>query len=109
MATTFRVLGLATALTLGTALAASAQTNPSNPQVGTGLNGGVSHAVPGAGATTQKGVYPNQMPGNSAMQDNYRTGQNRVPGQGTTGMSTGDSGSTGSGTSGNGAGSGGGH
>lgn len=108
MTTTFRVLALATALTLGTALAASAQTNPNNPQVGTGLNGGVSQAVPGAGATTQKGVYPNQMPGNSATQHNYRTRQNRVPGQGTSGTSAGDSGTSGSGTSG-GAGSGGGH
>jgi hypothetical protein len=107
MTTTFRVLGLATALTLGTALAASAQTNPSNPQVGTGLNGGVSQAVPGAGATTQQGVYPTQMPGNSATQHNYRTGQNRVPGQDTSGMSAGDSGASGTGTSG--AGSGGGH
>jgi hypothetical protein len=98
MTTTFRVLRLATALTLGSALAASAQTNSSNPEVGTGLNRGVSHAVPGAGATTRQGVYPNRM----------RTGQNRVPGQGTSGMSNGDSGTSGSGTTGS-AGPGGGH
>jgi hypothetical protein len=53
MMTMPRVLGLAGAPILGTALAASAQsTNGSTAAIGTGANGGVSQTTPGAGATT---------------------------------------------------------
>lgn len=114
MTKTFRVIGLAASLAMGAAFAASAQsTNGSTGSVGTGTNGGVSAAVPGAGSTTHSGAYG--VPGSSATSRGYNTSQSTLPGSqvnqpgmnggtsgGTSGVSSG--GDSGAGAGGTGAG-----